>query len=130
MLAADGNFASSMVYLKDCANCEKWDKSSTHLQSRPFSPVNGSRPYHSRTVLDYAVAASSDLVTQHGFKGGFNVEDIGVTSDFRFFPPPASQPPPSSSLSSRSHDAAYPWLKSAIRCRTDAFGVIQGERYV
>lgn len=130
MLAADGNFASSMVYLKDCTNCEKWDKNSIHLQSRPFSPVNGSRPYHSRTVLDYAVAASSDLVKKQGFKGSFNVEDIGITSEFRIFPPPASQPPPASSLSSRSHDSACAWLKSAIRSRTDAFGVIQGERYV
>ena len=102
--AADYNFASNLPYLKASA-CDKWDQNSIALKARPFAPVGSARPWHSRTYEDYQVAPDSELVTQHGFKGSFNVSEIGLTNEFTFV-----------------HAVAE-------AKRRDAYGLIHAERY-
>ena len=74
------------------------------LKDRPFTP-HKINPYHSRTHEDYAVAPDSELVTQHGFKGSFNVSRIGLTEQFTF----------------TEAEVGYK--------RRDAYGMIHAERY-
>jgi len=77
--SADGNFVSDPEYLK-AHGCDRWDRHSIELSTRPF--VETGTPWHSRTALDYAVSPDSPLVTNHGFRGSFNVSHIGLTDDF------------------------------------------------
>ena len=82
--AADGNFASSLAWLRG-AECSSWDTNSVELTKRPFSSAGTPAPWHSRTHLDYAVDPRSDLVTEHGFRGSFDVRKIGlVAGQFTF----------------------------------------------
>lgn len=99
---ADGNFADSWALL-DASGCAGWDRHSLGLPTRPFVPATPPTPWHRRTYLDYAIAPDSPLVSQHGFRGSFDVENIGPAADFGF--------------------------DTTILGRRDGFGRVQAERY-
>ena len=81
--AADSNYVDDLAWLRK-PGCTSWDRNSVELQRRPFSPVGAAAPWHSRTHLDYAIDPNSVLVTKHGFKGSFDVREIGLTDQFTF----------------------------------------------
>eukprot|EP00040_Diaphanoeca_grandis_P001923 m.20086 g.20086 ORF g.20086 m.20086 type:complete len:1168 (+) comp12740_c0_seq1:136-3639(+) len=99
---ADNNFVSNLTELR-ASGCTEWDRSSIELDQRPFTPVNGSRPWHSTTVYDFAIANNSNLVTEHGFLGSFDVTKVGLTPSFS--------------------------LTGPMQRVSDAFGLIHAERY-
>lgn len=111
VLAADGNFAGGFssdpkvdpVSWLQMAHCKTWDRNSRELKTRPFDPVGSPRPFHSRTNLDYAISNTSTIVTDGGYKGAFDVTQIGLLPSF-------------------THDLVD--FK-----RRDAFGILQAERY-
>eukprot|EP00039_Didymoeca_costata_P021245 m.343908 g.343908 ORF g.343908 m.343908 type:complete len:1136 (-) comp23516_c0_seq1:322-3729(-) len=98
VIAVDNNFAENVSWLQQSSNCHQWDKNSIQLPSRPFTSstttttensdiakATTTTNWYSRTYLDYAIDTHSPLVTQHGFQGAFNMNEIGINvSSFGF----------------------------------------------